>query len=166
MFNEVPGADEKSSGLERRLDLVDYNQKYVYAPLKTNERKLVKRLYKEFESEIYGAAVLAYLIKTFDAKGFDFVTPTAITDSSQQYIRQNNVIMEFMEEAFDQTDVETDVVLLKDAYILCISLNFKDQLGIKRAQDLCQRMRMKSFLHNRSRYQAYLFYSFEDSRKA
>ena len=84
MFNEVPGADEKSSGLERRLDLVDYNQKYVYAPLKTNERKLVKRLYKEFESEIYGAAVLAYLIKTFDAKGFDFVTPTAITDSSQK----------------------------------------------------------------------------------
>ena len=53
--------------------------------------------------------------------------------------------MQFVEEAFDQIDDENDVVLLKDAYNLCISLNFKDQLGIKRANEVLPTLKMNGY---------------------
>ena len=107
------------------------------------KRQIIKGLKQDFGTSIYSAAFLAYLIDTFYDHGFNFQTPQTIVDDSRHYIKENNIHMSFIEEAFDQTDDVTDIVLLVEAYQLYKDLNFANQLGIKTSSQLYQRMRMK-----------------------
>ncbi len=126
MFNEVPSSDDNSGVLERCLDHVEFGRSFVSDPHKPHERNIDRKLNQEFETDEIGAAFLGYLVDTFNTHGFEIDAPRSIIDSSQKYIKLNNVIMQFVDEAFDKTDDPTDTVLLKDAYNFCISLNYKD----------------------------------------
>ena len=81
-------------------------------PQHPKSASLQRDFLKDYETAIYGATFLAYLIETFNTCGFNFATLQAIIESSQKYINQNNVIMQFVEEAFDKKDDDNVVVFL------------------------------------------------------
>ena len=132
--------------MERRLDLIHFTRKYVVVVNEenANHRKLDKSLQASFNTAEYGAAFLGYLIDTFNERQFEFETPKSITDASLDYIKQNNVLVEFIEEAFEITNDPNDMVFLIDAYELCKSLNYAAMLGVKSSGALSQRMKMKN----------------------
>jgi hypothetical protein len=53
MFNEVPGCDDNTDGVERRLDLINFTKKYVLVvePENDNHRLLDKSLQAFFSTE-------------------------------------------------------------------------------------------------------------------
>ena len=72
-------------------------------PKYPNQCLIIKGLQADFSTEVYGAAFLAYLIATFNTYGFEIEAPHAIIGASKNFIKQNNVLVELIEEAFEKT---------------------------------------------------------------
>ena len=100
-FNEVPGNDDSSWGLARRLEFVDFIKKFVDNPdPSNNELQVVDGLSLKFGTKPYGDALLARLINMYNENGFNIAVPT--TD--------NKTLEQFMVETFIYTDSDDDVV--------------------------------------------------------
>jgi len=147
-FNEVPGCDDNTDGIERRLKLIKFTRKYVVVldPGNDNHRPLIKGLQTDFKTAEYGAAFLGFLIDIFNTHQFEFEPPLQVTEASKDYIKQNNVLVTFIEEAFDETGDKDDTVTLIQAFELCKALGYDTQLGIKTSPALSQRMKMKNYV--------------------
>jgi hypothetical protein len=90
-FNEVPGNDDHSGGLARRLKIVDFIKKYVDNPeSENNELQVVDGLLDlSFATKPYGAAFLAYLMVVYNEHGFNITVPASIKEASKKYIEDN-----------------------------------------------------------------------------
>jgi phage/plasmid-associated DNA primase len=146
MFNEVPGCDDSSGGMARRLEFIDYFKKYVENPNAQNRHELQidNTLTAKFDSSAYGAAFIAYLIGVFNSTGFKIQVPASVKNASTEYIQDNSGIDEFIAEAFDRTDDVNDTVYLAEAFDICKKLKYHELLGVKRKQDLSSKMKMKN----------------------
>jgi hypothetical protein len=87
--NEVPGCDDNTDGVERRLDLIDFVRNNVPAvdSKYRNQDPIIKGLQEDFNTEEYEAAFLDYIIKTFNNNGFKIETPKAVINASKDYIK-------------------------------------------------------------------------------
>jgi len=115
-FNEVPGVDDSSDGIKRRLRLTRFVKKAVENPNQKlfHEIKLDNTIHNKFGSKEYGAIVIAYLIETFNALGFNFPTPKEVKLSTDNYNRKNDLVGAFITQFYEATENYEDKVFLSD----------------------------------------------------
>jgi len=132
MFNEVPGCDDSSGGMARRLEFIAYLKKYVKNPNAQNKHELQidNTLTPKFDSSAYGAAFLAYLIGVFNFNGFNIQVLACVKDASTKYIQDNIGIDEFIAETFYRTSDENDIVYLAEACDICTKLKYHELLAL------------------------------------
>jgi putative DNA primase/helicase len=70
-FNEIPGVDDSSRGIERRLDLIKHPYKFVDNPIRAHEKAVDKSLQAKFSSKEYGVAFNGFLIITLTTTGLN-----------------------------------------------------------------------------------------------
>jgi phage/plasmid-associated DNA primase len=114
-FNEIPGVDDSSGGIERRLRLLRFKNKFMETPTMEFHRPIDTTVQAKFCSKMYGAAFLAYLIRTFNEHGFAFETPTSVRDDAKNYVGDDNILGEFMETYFEVAS-DGNFVSLKEVW--------------------------------------------------
>jgi P4 family phage/plasmid primase-like protien len=140
-FNEIPGVDDSSGGIERRLRLLRFRNKFMENPTALGHRRIDTTLQAKFCSKKYGAAFLAYLIRTFNEYGFAFETPASVRNDAKSYVRDNNLLEEFMKTFFEAAP-EGNFIPLKEVWnILREERCYFEQLQIKHSQQLSQKLR-------------------------
>ena len=145
-FNEVPGVDDSSGGIARRLDMIHYPFKFEDNPKLAHEKKKDESLHEKFKSKEYGACFLGMMIKRFNEVGSNFETPEKVKVAAKEYIGENDVLGQFMKERFEQTSEYGDKVKLSQVWsILKKDRDYFDQLGLKQSRDLCQKLRNKGY---------------------
>jgi putative DNA primase/helicase len=143
MFNEVPGIEDTSGGIERRLDMIHFGNKFVESPRRPNEKQIDKTLQKKFQSKEYGACFLKMLIDRFLTHGFNFEIPDKVQQDAKSYLGDNDVLGPFMESLYEETDNEDDYVYLKDIWNEFRIHPISGQLKFERSQDLSGKLKAK-----------------------
>ena len=144
-FNEVPGVDDSSDGIKRRLLLTRFVKKAVDNPNPKlpHEIKLDNTIRNKFGSKEYGAIFLAYLIETFNKFGFTFPTPKEVELSTDDYNRENDLVGAFITQLYEATESYEDKVFLSDVWIVWNSYSRFREVGLKQSRDLSQKLKAK-----------------------
>jgi phage/plasmid-associated DNA primase len=139
-FNEIPGVDDSSRGIERRLRLLRFKNKFMETPTMEFHRPIDTTMQAKFCSKMHGAAFLAYLIRTFNEHGFAFETPTSVISDAKSYVGDNNILGEFMKTYFKVAS-EGNFFSLKEVWnVLRVERSYFEQLQIKHSQQLSQKL--------------------------
>jgi phage/plasmid-associated DNA primase len=145
-FNEVPGVDDSSDGIARRLNLVQFLKKAVHNPTSANHIKRDDSLPGKFDSKVYGACFLSWLIEIHLQHGFSFQTPECVKLASTEYIGENDVLGQFLSEEYDVTNVNNDKVPLSDVWdALRQSRSYFNQMDLRMSRELSQKLKNKGF---------------------
>ena len=109
--NNLPRVNDKSHGFYRKLIIIPFNQKFVdsngQGPRKDKKRRA--KLLKEIDG-IFLWALKG--LKRLEKRGF-FTEPKVISRKIEEYRRQNNPIIQFVEECCELKEGQTEV---KTAY--------------------------------------------------
>ena len=144
-FNEVPGFDDASGGMERRLDMINYPFKFVDNPQLAHEKKIDTKLAGILSSKECGACFLAILIKRFNERWFAFETPEVVKIASKEFANENDVIGQFLEARFVRTSNSNDKIKLTDMFTIWKKSDYASQLKATRVCDLSQKLKAKGF---------------------
>eukprot|EP00873_Tetraselmis_striata_P039780 jgi/Tetstr1/460044/TSEL_005364.t1 len=144
-FNEIPGVDDSSGGIERRLDLIRYPFKFVDSPSLPHEKQVDRSLQKKFSSKVFGAAFLSSLIKIFNDTGFAFDPPESVKQEARDFLGENDLVGQFLNVFYEETGEYSDFVTLSDIWgQLRSARDFSDQMvDVKQSRQLCQKLRNK-----------------------
>eukprot|EP00873_Tetraselmis_striata_P021731 jgi/Tetstr1/441995/TSEL_003145.t1 len=144
-FNEIPGVDDSSGGIERRLDLIRYPFKFVDSPSLPHEKQVDRSLQKKFSSKVFGAAFLSSLIKIYNETGFAFDPPESVRQEARDFLGENDLVGQFLNEFYEETGEYSDFVTLSDIWgKLRSARDFSDQMvDVKQSRQLCQKLRNK-----------------------
>lgn len=146
-FNEIPGVDDSSGGIERRLDLIRHPFKFVDNPTRPHEKAVDRSLQNKFSSSSYGAAFLGALIKIHIEYGFEFETPESVKQEAKEYLGENDVLGQFLQEYFEETSEYSDYVKLRDIWgQLRSARDYNDQMGINQSQQLSEKLKNKGLI--------------------
>jgi P4 family phage/plasmid primase-like protien len=141
-FNEVPGVDDPSGAIDRRLDMIHHPFKFVESPKQAHEKQIDTGLHEKFSSKEYGACFLASLIiNMYNEHGFNFQAPPEVKAAAKEFIAENDYIGQFIDENFERTENPDDKVMLKD--IWDAHSGFLKQLGVRTSAILSQKLRAK-----------------------
>ena len=150
-FNEVPGVDDSSGGIARRLEMVRFSFKFVDRPAQTHEKKINTDLQEKFSSIKFGACFLGILIRRFQDNGFQFARPDCVSREAADYLCENDVLGEFLEATFIQTEDLSDKVSLKEMFRTQRGDNtYNKQLGFTVSRKLSQKLKMKNIVVQKS----------------
>ena len=144
LFNEVPGNDDDSNGMARRIDIIKYLFSFVTSPKRLYEKLRNENLQERFSSQLYGAAFLSTLIVIFNETGFDFETPDQVKQDSAEYILENDKLGEFMITHFEETDNYSDKIRISDVWTT-FTENGYSLKGINTSSDISKRLRKKNY---------------------
>jgi P4 family phage/plasmid primase-like protien len=143
-FNEIPGVEDSSGAIARRLRVVRFKNKFVDKPVMEHHRLIDPDLQAKFSSQKYGAAFLALLIRTFNEDGFNFPIPASVTREATDYLGENDVLGEFMNANFEEAIGQA--VPLKVVWdTLRMDHGYSQQLHIKASQVLSQKLKNKGY---------------------
>jgi hypothetical protein len=144
----MPGIQDESGGIERCVRDVLFAKKAVKVPVGPYQIHLDNTLLKKLYSKAYGACFLGQLIEIFQQHGHDFETPESVLLASKDYIDKNQVLNQFLAEAYDRTGDNRDKVPLKHIWELLTSSPMRayyDQLGMKMSRELGKKMKRMEF---------------------
>eukprot|EP00873_Tetraselmis_striata_P027955 jgi/Tetstr1/448219/TSEL_035507.t1 len=151
-FNEIPGVDDSSGGIERRLDLIRHPYKFVDTPSLPHERPVDRSLQHKFSSKEFGASFLGSLINIYNEHGFDFPIPESVIQEAKDFLGENDLIGQFLQEFYEETSEYSDYVKLNDIWTQFRHCrDFSDQMDIRQSQQLSQKLRNKGFTLSRTR---------------
>ena len=149
-FNEIPGNDDNSNGMGRRVEVVRYPYSFVTSPSRTFERQKDKSLHEKFSNQAYGAAFLSALIDTFNVHGFKFDTPEQIKQEAKDYLGTNDIIGQFMQKYYEETKNYSDFVTVPNMWsTLKQDKNYFDQMSMKKSSELTEKLKMKNWTVSR-----------------
>jgi phage/plasmid-associated DNA primase len=149
LFNDCPTFDDSSDGIARRLKLVQYLMKFLSSPApNTNERLIDTSLPGKFKDKAYGACFLGYLIDRFHDHGFNFTVPESVMLASKEYIGENDVVGQFLNQFYTKTGAGDDKIKLKDIWetLRHEGRSYYDQMGITATAQLSQKLKQKGIM--------------------
>jgi phage/plasmid-associated DNA primase len=152
-FNEIRGVDDISSGIERPLDLINHPHKFVDNPIRAHEKAVDISLQAKFSSKDNGVTFMGFLIKIFNEYGlFEFETPHSVKQEEREYLGENDVLGQFMDEFFEEIGEYSDCIKLNDIWSQIRSTReYSDQIGIRCSQALSQKLKNKGYTLSRVR---------------
>ena len=110
--NDMPTLNKMDGGINRRLKVINYPFKFVENPLKdTNERKINMNLKNDITPEFINEFLLIlfeYAHKNIDMK--IIVQPSAVINSSSEYLDNNNPVKEFINTYLELTSNQKDTL--------------------------------------------------------
>jgi putative DNA primase/helicase len=125
--NKKPALDEIDPAVERRLNEVEFKSKFVekdvYDNLTDEDKKytfLRNGYYKSTEfKEKYKQALFELLImyyKDFKNNNFELIIPEQVRNKTTAYLMVSDDISEWINEIFEKTNNEKDIIKLKDIF--------------------------------------------------
>lgn len=109
-------------------------------PARAHEKAVDRSLHAKFSSKDYGAAFLSCLIGIFNEHGFDFETPDSVKQEARDYVGENDVLGQFLDEFFEETGDYSDCVKLSDIWSqLRAARENSERMGIRQSQQLSQK---------------------------
>jgi putative DNA primase/helicase len=149
IFNDYPTVDDSSDGIARRLKLVQYLMKFLSSPApNTNERLIDTSLAGKFKDKAYGGFFLGYLIDRFHEHGFNFTVPESGMLASKEYIGENDVVGQLLNQFYTKTGAGDDKIKLKDIWetLRHEGRSYYDQMGITATAQLSQKLKQKDII--------------------
>jgi phage/plasmid-associated DNA primase len=125
--NKKPALDEIDPAVERRINEVEFKSKFVekdiYNGLSEEEKKntfLRNGYYKtlEFQNK-YKQALFELLIihyKAFKDNKYELIVPEQVRKRTNDYLACSDNISEWINEVFEKTGNDTDIIKLKDIF--------------------------------------------------
>jgi len=145
-FNDIPGVDDDSGVTLRRLGLARFAKKAIENPVGPNQIKMDKALQLKFSSKAYGACFLGFLIEVFGERGHDFETPESAMLASKEYIEENKLLSQFIDEAYERTGNHMDRIPIKHTWDIIVTMReYYDQLRMNASHQLAGRLRLMEF---------------------
>lgn len=117
--NEKPKLEKVDNAVKRRFIAVDFPFTFKYGKnLKSNERPINSDLKDKFKNEKYYSGFMFLLIEHMKDKfkNDKLNIPLIIQESTNEYIDENNVIGQFLDEDIEYTDDNTDYLNLSSLY--------------------------------------------------
>eukprot|EP00873_Tetraselmis_striata_P020412 jgi/Tetstr1/440676/TSEL_028985.t1 len=151
-FNGIPGVDDSSGGIERRLDLIRHPYKFVDNPSLPHEKKVDRSLQNKFSAKEYVAAFLGSLSNIYNEYGFDFPTPDSVKQEAKDDLGENALIGQFLQEYFEETSEYSDYVKLSDIWgQLRPARDYSEQMDLMQSQQLSQKLRNKGLVISKAK---------------
>eukprot|EP00873_Tetraselmis_striata_P009643 jgi/Tetstr1/429907/TSEL_019772.t1 len=145
-FNEIPGVDDSSGGIERRLDLIRHPYKFVDNPTLAHEKLVGRTLQSKFSSKEYGAAFLGALIIIHNEHGFDFETPASVKQEAREYLGENDVLGQFVAKYYEESNEYSDHIKLTEMWeVLRSDQGMYTALEMRYPRQLSEKLKMKGF---------------------
>lgn len=119
-MNVLLSLDSYDGGTARRIELQKFMNQFVDNPTRPNERPIDRSLKAKFQHDkSYAEEFMRLLIETHVdvKKNGRMPTPQSVIDDTKDYMDANNVVGGFLEETYDITNNELDILKAGDMYL-------------------------------------------------
>lgn len=115
--NRLPELDLYDEGINRRINIIEFKNKFVDKPNKKNKNEKQRKKYEEIELENIEKSLLHLLIKNFKdlkERAFEIKEPEYLKLLKESYGESNNNIKELLDEFVEYSENENDSVTKKE----------------------------------------------------
>ena len=116
--NELPNLDKIDNGTRRRIVVVEFPFNFVDNPVNNNEKKIDYSLKQKFGNIEYRKQLILLLLKHQDCKNEKLDIPDNILKYTNDYLEDNNFILQFINDTFEITDNNKDFIKKSEIYKL------------------------------------------------
>jgi len=116
--NELPNLDKIDNGTRRRLVVVEFPFNFVDNPTNNNEKKIDYSLKNKLSNIDYKKQLILLLLKYQDCKNEKLDIPENTQKDTNDYLEDNNFVMEFINDNFEVTDNKKDYIKKSELYKL------------------------------------------------
>jgi P4 family phage/plasmid primase-like protien len=157
-FNDVPSVSDASQAMERRMRILKFERRFVEQPTEPHHLPIDKTLRDYVSSKEVGAQMMLMLIERFNRSGFVFSTPEPILQIAKDFLAENDVLQEFLDDSitFVDSSLGTKVALM-DIFTKLKRGKYADLVYVPRPQDLAQMLRNKGIAMRRYKNKTYLW---------
>ena len=110
LCNDMPSLSKIDEGLARRLNVVEFPNKFCENPKLPHEKpinKFLKTKYLaslEWKQQFFN--ILVDHLKTYDKEGRKLTKPIEITAKSNEYLAENDVLYQYLESRYDMSKID------------------------------------------------------------
>ena len=118
-FNEFPELERVDGGVVRRIKVLNFTQKFVDHPTKTNEHKKDNKLEEKLFSmrQAYIWLLINVYYPLYCDKGLEFFEPESVRQASAQYMDESNLFKTFMTTKYDYSQDENNIIHINDMWM-------------------------------------------------
>jgi P4 family phage/plasmid primase-like protien len=156
-FNDVPSVSDASQAMERRMRILNFERRFVEQPTEPHHLPIDKTLRDYVSSKEVGAQMMLMLIERFNRFGFVFSTPESILKVARDFLAENDMLQEFLDDNIIFTDPPPGSrVSLMDVFSNLKRGKYEALIYAPRPQDLAQMLRNKGITMKRCQKKTYL----------
>ena len=116
--NQIPTIEKNDNAMIRRLEIMEFLNKFVDKPLNKNEKKIDRTLKDKLKKPEYYQQfmlMLIYQVKDkYDVK--QIVPPKSVQNKTDEYFENNNIIKEWLSYEYNITNDNDSFILMKELY--------------------------------------------------
>lgn len=119
--NGIPSLSNFDGGIARRLRIIELIYKFVENPRLNHEKKLDTTLKKKFDSDVryhqqFMLILMEYYNENVKGNKNKLITPPHVLEKTQNYLKTQDAVGEFIREYFDITDNMADQILSSELF--------------------------------------------------
>ena len=110
LCNDMPGLSKIDEGLARRLNVIEFPNRFCEAPKMPHEKPINKFLKTKYLSSLEWKQqffnILVEHLKTYVNEGRKMVKPVEIINKSNEYLAENDVLYQYISSRYDILDID------------------------------------------------------------
>jgi P4 family phage/plasmid primase-like protien len=117
LCNRLPEMDGYDEGVNRRINIIEFKNKFVDNPNKKNKSERLRKKYSEDELITIEKNLLHLLLKNYkdlQIRKFELIQPEYLALLKESYGKSNSILQEILDEYIVHSDNETDTVSRKE----------------------------------------------------